>query len=111
MYTNEPGSRYCEQHKDFDKQREQSYRDRNPLRGLYQTAKWKVCRALVLARDPICVICNREASTEADHKERAQTIVRLYGIAEFFNPARCQGTCRGCHSRKTATEVGFAGAH
>lgn len=53
----------------------------------------------------------RTDETEADHTERAQAIVRLYGIAEFFNPARCQGLCKSCHSRKTALEVGFAGAH
>jgi 5-methylcytosine-specific restriction enzyme A len=103
--------RYCDEHKRYDEQLEQSYRDSNPLRVLYQTAKWKVCRAIVLARDPICVECKRAAATQADHKERAQTIARLYGIAEFFNPARCQGLCKSCHSRKTALEVGYAGAH
>lgn len=59
-------------------------------------------RKIVLARDPICKLCHREATTDSDH------IVPLSqgGKDELSN---LQGACHSCHSRKTATEDGGFG--
>ena len=61
--------------------------------------KWRLA---VLARDPVCVMCNAELSTDADH------IVALSkgGTWALTNGA---GLCHGCHSRKTAREDGSFG--
>jgi 5-methylcytosine-specific restriction enzyme A len=100
------GSRYCAAHADTDKQKLQSYRQvAAPLKKLYNSVRWKNVRATVLARDPICVECNRAASAECDHIERAIQIVKKYGVKEFFNPERLQALCKRCHSSKTAEEV------
>ena len=61
-------------------------------------------RRVVLARDPVCVICNRNASTVADH------IVPHKGVWELFcDLVNLQGICDECHAKKTATEDGGFG--
>jgi 5-methylcytosine-specific restriction enzyme A len=106
LFDNVAGSRYCAAHADTDKQKLQSYRQvAAPLKKLYNSVRWKNVRATVLARDPICVECNRAASAECDHIERAIQIVKKYGVKQFFNPERLNGLCKSCHSSKTAKEV------
>jgi 5-methylcytosine-specific restriction protein A len=57
-----------------------------------------------LRRDPICVDCQREPSTVADH------IVPHKGVrALFVDLANLAGRCKRCHDRKTATEEGAFG--
>jgi 5-methylcytosine-specific restriction endonuclease McrA len=61
-------------------------------------------RTLVLARDPICRICERYASTVADH------IVPHKGVWELFcDLTNLQGICAACHANKTAKEDGGFG--
>ncbi|MCK4624021.1 MAG: HNH endonuclease [Phycisphaerae bacterium] len=55
---------------------------------------------MVLARDPICRICKRKPTTEADH------IVPIREGGARYDLANLQGLCKPCHSRKTATEDG-----
>lgn len=71
----------------------------------YRRAVWtKGLRVLVLARDPICRMCNRAASTIADH------IVPHKGNWTLFcDMANLQGLCENCHSLKTAAEDGGYG--
>jgi 5-methylcytosine-specific restriction enzyme A len=70
----------------------------------YNRAHWRRLRTLVLARDPICAICNRNASTIADH------IKPHKGIWELFSDLlNLQGLCKQCHDRKTAAEDGGLG--
>jgi len=66
---------------------------------------WKNLRKLVLARDPICAICQRNASTVADH------IIPHKGSWTLFSDLNnnLQGICDECHSRKTAREDGGFG--
>ena len=94
----EPQSAY---NSDRERQRRQS-RGSRP----YDRARWKRLRRMVLARDPLCVIClghgRTESSTHVDH------IVALKdgGTDSMEN---LQGLCASCHNRKTATEDGGFG--
>ena len=56
--------------------------------------KW---RLLILARDPICKICDREPSTEADH---------IDGDNTNLSGANGQGLCKSCHAVKTREQTG-----
>jgi len=59
---------------------------------------------VVLARDPVCVLCHRNASTIADH------IISHRGVWELFcDLANLQGVCKPCHDVKTAKEDGGFG--
>ena len=61
-------------------------------------------RVVVLARDPICMICHRNASTIADH------IKPHKGVWELFSDlTNLQGICTACHAIKTAMEDGGFG--
>lgn len=58
-------------------------------------------RYVVLARDPVCMICHRVASTVADH------IVPHKGSWILFcDLTNLQGICDACHSIKTSKEDG-----
>lgn len=70
----------------------------------YHTAHWKALRGIVLARDPVCVLCNRFASTVADHIKPHKGVWDL-----FCDLKNLQGLCSTCHNIKTATEDGGGG--
>lgn len=59
-------------------------------------ARWQRLRKMVLARDPICKICNREPSTDADH-----IVAKPVGRDAMEN---LRGLCHSCHSKKTVRE-------
>jgi len=57
--------------------------------------QWRVLRARILERDPICKKCGEEPSNTVDHlttKARGGT----------DDESNLRGMCRRCHSRKTA---------
>ncbi|MFE9432330.1 HNH endonuclease signature motif containing protein [Streptomyces sp. NPDC006640] len=58
-------------------------------------SNWRVIRAKVLARDPICKICNVRPSTHCDHIE-AKT--------DAHAEDRLQGLCGPCHDQKSSRE-------
>lgn len=69
-----------------------------PWHALYNSRGWrKITQPHVLARDPICVICNRRASKVADHIRDHNGSSRL-----FFDLNNLQGACVECHNSKTA---------
>ena len=70
----------------------------------YKRAHWHRLRTLVLARDPVCKICNRNESTIADHIKPHRGIWAL-----FCDMLNLQGLCKECHDRKTASEDGGLG--
>ena len=77
--------RYCQAHKRESK-------------GYYSSKEWRQLRAQVLEEEPICTICGKAPSTEAEHK-----IPRSRGGPdERWN---LRGTCKSCHSKKTRVEV------
>ena len=71
----------------------------------YHRAYWKkTLRPTVLARDPICVICDRNPSTIGDH------IIPHKGNWTLFSDLNnLQGICEPCHAKKTAAEDGGFG--
>lgn len=85
-------------------------RTRNePWRAWYHRKPWtgpNGLRLVVLARDPICCMCNRNASTIADHIRPHRGIWSL-----FVDLLNLQGLCAVCHSTKTAKEdAGYGNA-
>jgi len=85
----------------------------DPLRKLYKTVRWKNTRIQVIARDPVCVLCNSAASIVADHRTNARRYIQLNkgNVEAFFDQSNLQGVCKRCHDKKTAGEVGFYGNH
>jgi 5-methylcytosine-specific restriction endonuclease McrA len=105
---------YCEKHQNSNNAKisEQLYdrfRADDPIRQLYRTPRWKSTRRTVLHRDILCVSCGHKAATECDHILSARLVVDNFGVDEFYNPDRCQGLCKECHSSKTALECGWTG--
>jgi len=82
-------------------------RERNPWRRFYDLAIWcghHGLRGIVLRRDPICKICNRNPSEIADH------IVPHCGDWNLFTDlGNLQGLCKQCHDKKTSKEDGGFG--
>jgi 5-methylcytosine-specific restriction endonuclease McrA len=70
----------------------------------YRRAHWTALRTIVLAREPICRICQRAASTVADH-----IVPHKGNWALFCDLDNLEGICGPCHSKKTATEDGGFG--
>ena len=105
------GTRYCARHEQptvADKaeatQHERNRTRNEPWRKWYHTAHWRNLRTLVLSRDPVCMICQRFASTVADHIKPHKGMWSL-----FCDLANLQGLCKSCHDTKTATEDGGGG--
>jgi len=106
-----PGSKYCDQHQnsanDYKRQYDR-YRSDDPIRKLYKSRRWlKGTRLIVLRRDILCRSCGHQVATECDHILSARLVIDNYGLDEFYNPDRCQGLCKGCHSSKTSHESGW----
>jgi 5-methylcytosine-specific restriction endonuclease McrA len=81
-----PKGRYCSLHRyDYT-----SYRN---------SKEWLALRAQVLQEEPMCRICGKEPSTEAEH------IVPLGPAGGTNDRSNLQGSCKKCHSRKTLSEV------
>lgn len=58
-------------------------------------------REAVLARDPICILCHRRPSTEADHYPRSRRELEDAGLNPN-DPSFGRGLCKPCHSAETA---------
>jgi 5-methylcytosine-specific restriction endonuclease McrA len=72
------------------------WRHNQPWRKMYNCVTWRRLRTLVLARDPVCKICNRAAATVADHKRDHKGDPKL-----FYDMNNLQGLCAPCHDLKT----------
>jgi hypothetical protein len=59
---------------------------------------------MVLARDPICMMCHRAPSIIVDHVKPHKGNWDL-----FMDQKNCQGLCKPCHDAKTAAEDGGFG--
>ena len=94
-----PGKARCVDHyREYE--RERSARRRETTKGIFKTKKWAMTRKAVLARDPICKVCDDAISTEVDH---------ITPLSEGGDPYRLeglQGICSPCHWAKTARESG-----
>lgn len=56
---------------------------------------WAKIRARILARDPVCVLCEVRPSTHCDH---------IVAKADDHSDAGLQGVCGPCHDQKSARE-------
>ena len=67
----------------------------------YTSAGHRRFRRVVLRRDPICVLCQLEPATVADH----YPLSRRQLLAAGLNPndsSRGRGLCKRCHDQETA---------
>ncbi|MEP0322871.1 HNH endonuclease [Bauldia litoralis] len=77
---------------------------RGPSRRITKTRRWKALRLEALRRDNFqCRECSAPAN-EVDHIRPVRDAPEL-----AFDLENLQSLCSGCHSRKTAFEVGIAG--
>lgn len=56
---------------------------------------WVKIRARILARDPVCKLCDVRPSTHCDH---------IVAKADDHRPEGLQGVCGPCHDQKSARE-------
>jgi len=66
----------------------------------YGSTGHKMFREAVLARDPICVICNVALSTVADHYPMSRRELQEAGLNPN-DPTRGRGLCKPCHDSET----------
>ncbi|GGX63295.1 HNH endonuclease signature motif containing protein [Streptomyces hiroshimensis] len=62
-------------------------------------SSWSTIRARILARDPVCRICDVRRSTQVDH---------IKAMTDDHRDHALQGICYPCHAQKSAQE-GAAG--
>jgi 5-methylcytosine-specific restriction enzyme A len=87
----------CDEHRK-PIERERSRRRREATNGIFKRRKWDLTLRAVLARDPICRVCENAISTEVDH------ITPLADGGADYDMQGLQGICTPCHQAKTATE-------
>lgn len=86
----------CATHTQQAERRRGSARDRG-----YDHAHETRFRRAVLARDPICQLCKRDWSTDADHYPLDRRTLVLRGL-DPNDPKHGRGLCHSCHSSETA---------
>lgn len=62
-----------------------------------RTGRWKTLRLIILARDPICKICNNAGAVEVDH-------IKPLHLGGDDSHTNLQGLCKECHKKKSADE-------
>ncbi len=61
----------------------------------YMQPRWRALRKIVLREEPICRMCQREASSHVDH-----IIPRKKRPDLAFERSNLQGLCQPCHNAK-----------
>jgi 5-methylcytosine-specific restriction protein A len=93
----------CDEHrKELERERSRRRRadpDRGQRVALYHKKRWLTTRSKVLARDPICKVCNQRLATEVDH------IVPLSQGGDPWDLGGLQGICGPCHRVKSGREA------
>ncbi|WNI16627.1 holin [Actinacidiphila sp. ITFR-21] len=86
----------CAQHRAEAEQQRGSARQRG-----YGAAHEQRFRPGVLARDPVCVLCQQAPSQHADHYPRSRRELAAAGLNPD-DPQYGRGLCQPCHARETA---------
>lgn len=60
-------------------------------------SKWRKLRKEILARDPVCTLCNRRPSEHVDH-------ITSKAAGGNDSPTNLRGLCEKCHKKKTAQD-------
>src|ERR1700722_3137253 len=110
------GTRYCALHQEDNsiaqyKRLYDIYRQDDPIRKLYRTARWQGTRSRVFRRDILCTIpegCPHAATVSDHYPLSGREIVATLGIDAFYDADRCRGLCKFHHDQSTATREGFA---
>lgn len=89
--------RYCEQHRPASRGRPWAGRREGSSSQRGYGAAWRRLREVVLARDPLCRMCETEVSTVVDH-----ILHKEFGGDDSLG--NLQGLCDGCHTIKTRAE-------
>lgn len=105
------GKGRCDEHRKQLERERSEFRRRRALIGdrtpdavkLYHSAKWLRTREKVLARDPICKVCDDALSTQVDH------IKPLSQGGDPWDIDGLQGICVPCHARKSGRESAVSG--
>jgi 5-methylcytosine-specific restriction protein A len=92
-----PGKAKCHTHM-REYERERSTRRREATKGIFKRKRWQATRRAVLARDPLCKVCDQQLSEEVDH------ITPLSQGGDPWALDNLQGICGPCHWAKTALE-------
>ena len=69
------------------------------MKNLYDHPHWKLLRAEILSRHPLCVMCLQSRRVKA-----AKHVDHINGFksrSEFFDRSNLQPLCVRCHSKKT----------
>lgn len=67
----------------------------------YNSGGHRRFRAAILKRDPVCVACEHQPATVADHHPISRRDLLTAGL-DPDDPARGRGLCKPCHDRETA---------
>lgn len=89
----------CAEHKRQRASANQRARRGDPDRMQTNDARWLQLRKMVLARDPVCMICHNEPSHHVDH------VLAIRQGGAKWQLDNLQGLCASCHSIKTRREI------
>lgn len=89
----------CATHKRAAEQRRGSAAQRG-----YSGKAWRFARRVVLRQNPICVLCEREFATVADHWPTSRRELVAQGVTDPDAPHRLRALCGPCHGSETARE-------
>lgn len=89
----------CEVHKRAAEQQRGSAAERG-----YSGKAWRFARRTVLRQNPICVLCNREFATVADHWPTSRRELVAQGVTNPDAPRHLRALCASCHGSETARE-------
>jgi len=100
--------RYCEAHGRAAASDDARERGTSAQRGY--DARHRRWRRYILARDPICQICESNGvTTPASIADHIEPLDPRDPRAGNWSVSNGQGLCRSCHAKKTASEASPAG--
>lgn len=70
----------------------------HPRKTVYNSARWKYLRHMVLFEHPICQHCENALAVDVDH------ITPIEQGGQPYERANVQALCKQCHGRKTKRE-------
>jgi 5-methylcytosine-specific restriction protein A len=75
-------------------------------RRFYSSTTWREFRARYLAKNPLCVHCERAgrlvAAKHVHHRTPRKTLVATRGWKAAFDVSELEGLCHSCHSTEEA---------
>ncbi|MFN7019901.1 MAG: HNH endonuclease [Phycisphaerales bacterium] len=77
--------------------------DRGSAHSRGYGARWRRLRRIILARDPVCRVCQASPAVTVDH-----LVPKAEGGGD--DEGNLQGLCAACHTRKTQRDAGRARA-